>query len=86
MSIDRANTVITTTQEEIKAALRVGGGLVAALGLFPSAQYLKRQDRVFALRMISSEYERLQNAGLLASAARKALDKQIARLIEGMIK
>jgi hypothetical protein len=78
--------VLPITQEEVKAILRIGGGFVVALGAFPSTKYLQRRDRVFALQMISLEYERLQIAGLLGSPARKALDKIIARLIEGMIK
>jgi hypothetical protein len=78
--------LLPITQEEVKAILRIGGGFVVALGAFPSTKFLQRKDRVFALQMISSEYQRLQIAGLLASPARKALDRIIARLIEGMIK
>jgi hypothetical protein len=73
-------------QEEIRMTLRIGGGLVAALGAFPSTKYLQRRDRVFALRMISSEYDRLQVSGLLTSPARQQLDRMYMRLLQGMIR
>jgi hypothetical protein len=68
-------------QEELKLAIRIGGGLVAALGAFPSTKYLQRRDRASALQMISREYERLHD-----SPARKQLDNMINGLVRGMIK
>jgi hypothetical protein len=81
-----APAVINIPAEEIKLALRVGGALIAALGAFPSAKYLQRRDRAYALQMIKLEYERLEAVGLLAGRERSALDRMIGALVRGMIR
>jgi hypothetical protein len=78
--------LLPISQDEIKMLLRIGGGLIVALGAFPSTKYLQRKDRAFALRMISLEYERMRVAGLLASPARKRLDTMITSLVKGMMR
>jgi cytochrome c biogenesis protein CcdA len=81
-----APTVINLPAEEFKLALRVGGALIAALGAFPSAKYLRRRDRAYALQMIQSEHGRLEAIGLLASRERAALDRMIGTLVRGMMR
>jgi hypothetical protein len=77
--------LIIVPQEFTRMALQIGGGLVAAVGTFPSGKYLQRKDRAAALQMISSDYARLERAGSLSSPARKELDKLINRVVQGMI-
>jgi hypothetical protein len=79
-------TLLVLPEAEFVTASRIGGGLVTAVGAFPSSRYLQRQDRASALRMISLEYERLQAAGLLASPARKELDRMIMSLVRSMVR
>jgi hypothetical protein len=78
--------LIAVPEPILKVALHVGGTLVAAVGTFPSGKYLQRKDRGSAIRSISRQYELLQTAGLLASPARRDLDRMIVLLIKGMIK
>jgi hypothetical protein len=77
--------LVIVPQEFTRMALQIGGGLVAAVGTFPSGKYLQRKDRAAALQMISSDYARLERAGSLSSPARKELDKLINRVVQGMI-
>jgi hypothetical protein len=78
--------LVTVPESVLKIALHVGGTLIAAVGTFPSGKYLQRKDRASAIRTIFLQYEQLKNAGLLASPARRELDKMITRLVQGMIK
>jgi hypothetical protein len=78
--------LIIVPEEFLRTALHIGGSLVAAIATFPSGKYLQRRDRASALRMISSEYARLERSGNLASPARTELDKLINRIVQGMIK
>lgn len=78
--------LVQMSQEGLKLAMRIGGGVVTALGAFPSSKYLQRKDRESALRMISHEYGRLSDSGFLASPAREELDKIVNSFLMGMIK
>jgi hypothetical protein len=78
--------LVAVPEPSLTIALLVGGGLVAAVGTLPSGKYLERKDRASALRTISLQYDRLQTAGLLASPARRELDKMYTHFVQGMIK
>jgi hypothetical protein len=81
-----ATLLLVVADAEVKFALRIGGGLVAALGGFPSAKYLRRRDRAYALKMMQSEYERLRVAGLVSGPLRAELDRMFKKLLRDMIR
>jgi hypothetical protein len=78
--------VITVPEAFVSTTLHVGGGLVAAVGTFPSGKYLQRRDRASALQMISSQYGVLERSGSLATPARRKLDQQINQFVERLMK